>query len=136
LTGECCHICKAEAVSRCYNCGELVCAEHGKGETCPNCSAGFTAEDPRAISVEPLPQQKHGWWRPQEAEAYVPPACYECKGLARSVCRHCRVTYCSEHAGRNGLCKECGRSANLGIYIFLAVIGLIAFMCLFNWLFG
>jgi hypothetical protein len=134
-----CHICNAEAVSRCYNCGALVCAEHGKGDTCPGCSTGFAVGDPRAdrISVEPMPQQeKHGWWRPQEAEEYVPPACYQCKGLARAVCRNCRANYCADHAGRNGLCRECGRSANFGIYVFAGMIGLIVLMLLFNWIFG
>ncbi len=134
-----CHICQAEAVCRCYNCGELVCAEHGKSDLCPNCSTGFAAGDPRAggICVEPLPnQQHHGWWRPQEAEEYKPPACYECKGLARAVCRNCQVHYCSEHAGRNGLCQDCARSANMGIYVFAGMVALIVLMFLFNWLFG
>ena len=134
-----CHICQAEAVSRCYTCGELVCAEHGKDDTCPRCSTGFAVGDPRAdrISVEPMPQlDKQGWWRPQEAEASVPPACYQCKGLARAVCRNCHANYCSEHAGRKGLCKDCGQSANMGLYIFLAVVGVMVLMILFNWLFG
>lgn len=132
-----CHICQAEAVSRCFNCGELVCAEHGKGDACPTCRGGFTALDPRGISAEPLAQQdKHGWWRPQEAEEYRPPACYECKGLSRAVCRNCRANYCADHAGRNGLCKACGHSANMGLYIIAAMAALIVAMILFSWLFG
>src|SRR4051812_7421929 len=112
-----CHICQAEAVSRCYTCGELVCADHGKNENCPNCSTGFAEGDPRHhISDGPIgqAQQPHAWWRPQEAEEYQPPACYECKGLSRGVCRNCQANYCQEHAGVNGLCKDCARSANLG----------------------
>ena len=81
-------------------------------------------------------KQQHGWWRPQEAEEYKPPACYECKGLARAVCRNCRLNYCPEHAGSNGLCRECNRSANLGLYVIAAIIGLVALLFLCNWLFG
>ena len=134
-----CHICQAEAVSRCYNCGELVCAEHGKNETCPRCSGGFMAGDRRAdrICVEPLPkQQHHGWWRPQEAEEYKPPACYECKGLARGVCRNCQANFCPEHAGANGLCKDCARSANMGLYAFAGLSAFVLLILLLNWLFG
>jgi hypothetical protein len=34
------------------------------------------------------------------------------------------------------LCKECGHSANLGIYVFVGVIVLVVLMLAFNWLFG
>lgn len=132
-----CHICKAEAVSRCYTCGELVCAEHGKGDTCPRCSGGFAAGDPRhdRIAVVPLLQKKQsGWWRPQQAEEYSPPACFVCQGLARRTCRNCQVHYCSDHAGSNGLCRECSRSANLGIYVMLGIVGLFGVVLFFNWL--
>jgi hypothetical protein len=135
-----CHICQAEAVTRCYTCGELVCAEHGKNDTCPKCNGGFAAGDPRTshISDEPLAQKTahNAWWRPQEAEEYQPPACYECKGLSRGFCRNCRARYCREHAGPNGLCRECGRSANLGLYVIAAVAGLLLLAWLFIWLFG
>ncbi len=73
-----CHICKAEAVTRCYSCGELVCETHGKSDVCPHCSGGFVAGDPRPdrVSSKPMPKQAtDGWWRPQQAEEYVPPAC-------------------------------------------------------------
>jgi hypothetical protein len=103
------------------------------------CNTGFAAGDPRAdrISVEPLAtQDRRGWWRPQEAEAYVPPSCYECKGLARALCRNCQAHYCADHAGKNGLCKACARSANMGILIFAIMAGLILLTLLFNWLFG
>jgi hypothetical protein len=134
-----CHICQAEAVTRCYTCGLLVCAEHGKNDVCPRCSTGFAAGDPRTdrISVEPLPQDaKHGWWRPQEAEEYTPSACYECKGLARLVCRNCRAQYCAEHAGSNGLCQACGRSANLGLFVAAAVLGTFFLLFACNWLYN
>ena len=133
-----CHICQAEAVTRCYTCGELVCAEHGgKNDRCSQCSSGFTAGDPRAVSVVPLAkQQQHGWWRPQQAEEYKPPACYACQGLTRAVCRNCQGSFCREHAGPNGLCKDCGRSANLGLYVFAGIVSVIAFFYLCHWLFS
>lgn len=135
-----CHLCQSEAVSRCYNCGELVCAEHGKNDTCPGCSTGIASGDPRTTHIAnaplPKPAAQHAWWRPQEAEEYQPPACYECKGLARGICRNCRATYCHEHRGVNGLCRACARSANLGLYLFASMAGLMLLMCLFSWWFG
>jgi hypothetical protein len=132
-----CHICQAEAVTRCYNCGELVCEEHGKNECCPGCVTGFAEGDPRGIhvSVEPISKSaQHAWWRPQEAEAFQPPACYECKGLSRAVCRNCRSHYCREHAGPTGLCKACGKSANLGLYLFFGTAALMVLMAfLVHW---
>jgi hypothetical protein len=132
-----CHICKAEAVTRCYTCGELVCGQHGKQDTCATCNTGFAEGDPRAdrICTKPLPQkQHHGWWRPQQAEEYVPPACYECQGLTRAVCRNCESPYCHEHAGPNGLCKACGRSCWLGQIILAIMGGMMLLVCLWNWL--
>ncbi len=134
-----CHICQAESVTRCYNCGELVCAEHGKGDCCPRCSGTFTPGDPRLhhISVVPFDKRKqHGWWRPQAAEEFKPPECYECKGLPRGTCRNCQSPYCPDHAGPNGLCKDCGRSANLGLYVVGGMAALLVLMFLFSWLFG
>jgi len=97
------------------------------------------AGDPRGdrISATPLPiLQNHGWWRPQQAEEYVPPACHQCKGLARSKCRNCELHYCQDHAGPSSLCKECGRSANLGLWICAGMFSLMAVAMLCNWLFG
>jgi len=132
-----CHICQAEAVTRCFTCGGLVCAEHATGETCPRCSGGFTAADPRAVSAQPLGKdQHHGWWRPQEADEYLPPACYQCQGLSRGLCRNCQSSYCRDHAGPSGLCQACGRSANLGIYLIVSVFGLMALLLFCNWLFN
>ena len=74
--------------------------------------------------------------RPQVAEEYQPPACYECQGLSRTVCRNCQANYCREHAGPNGLCKDCGYSANLGLYIVAGMISLILLLLLCNWLFN
>lgn len=135
-----CFICKSEAVTRCHTCGELICEAHGgKDDLCPHCAGGIMAGDPRAtnISVEPIKADQHkGWWRPKEAETYTPPACYECKGLARAVCRNCHEHYCRDHAGPSGLCKACGQSANLGLYVIagVGVIVLIFWLC--HWWFG
>jgi hypothetical protein len=134
-----CYICQAEAVTRCYQCGALVCAEHGQNEICVHCSSGIAEGDPRAdrISVKPLGKQKeNAWWRPQQAEDYQPPACYACKALARAVCRNCQAIYCHEHRGPNGLCKDCGRSANLGAYVFVGVASVMLVLFLCHWLFG
>ncbi|MSQ94935.1 MAG: hypothetical protein EXR98_10330 [Gemmataceae bacterium] len=135
-----CHICQVEAITRCHTCGELICAEHGgKDDLCTRCSGGFVAGDPRTrISDELLGTQQHhgGWWRPQEAETYTPPSCYECQGLTRAVCRNCQCNYCRDHAGPNGLCKDCGRSANLGLYIIAAIFGLVTVLLLCQWFFG
>ena len=123
-----CYLCDAEAVSRCYTCGQLICAEHG-GENCHRCNTGFVAGDPRPehVSTVPLRQAdaKHGWWRPQPAEEYEPPACYACKGLARAVCQNCQSHFCREHAGPGALCMRCSRSARLGLVIFVIAIGLM-----------
>jgi hypothetical protein len=134
-----CHICQAEAVTRCFNCGELVCAAHGKNQTCDRCSAGIVAGDPRGdrISVRPLVKQpQHAWWRPQQAEEYHPPACYECQGLTRAVCRNCGCHYCHEHAGPPGLCKDCGQSARLGTYVVVAVLAMFLILLFFIWASG
>ncbi len=132
-----CHICKAEAVTRCFNCGELVCAEHAKGDVCPLCSTGIVGGDPRAISAIPLPAPtEKGWWRPRQADEFKPTECYECKGLARGVCRNCQGNYCQEHAGVNGLCKQCERSANLGIFVVAGIFGLMLLLMICRWLFN
>ena len=124
-----CYICQAEAVSRCYTCGQLICAAHGD-ENCQRCNTGVIAGEPRSseISARPLRRKdaKHGWWRPQQAEEYEPPACYACKSLTRAVCRNCRSHYCHEHAGRGALCLECHRSARLGMIVFVLSLVLIA----------
>jgi hypothetical protein len=134
-----CHICEAEAVSRCYSCGQLVCAEHGKTDTCGRCTTAIASGDPRAdrFSASPMKSNaKSGWWRPQEAEVYVPPACYVCQGLTRATCRNCDNKYCREHAGPNGLCKQCGQSAQLGLYVFATMAGLVLLFLLYHWWFG
>src|SRR5262249_6960646 len=121
-----CYICQAEAVSRCYTCGQLICDKHGS-ENCQRCDTAVVAGDPRPehISAVPLPARegKPGWWRPQRPEDFAPPACYAGKGLARQVCRNCRTYYCAEHAGPRGLCAACGRSARLGMLVFLLAFG-------------
>jgi hypothetical protein len=129
-----CEFCQTEAVTRCHACGALVCAEHGKGDICPHCATGFLAGNPRAVAIskEPLaPIKKAGWWRPQKAEEYVPPACYQCQGIGRGLCHNCQSHFCPEHAGPNGLCRDCARSANLGIYVFvgLFLLAMVLFLC-------
>jgi hypothetical protein len=121
-----CYICQAEAVSRCYNCGELICEQHGH-ENCERCDSAVMAGETYSARVSSAPlrrrDSRHAWWRPQEAEEYLPPACYACKALARAVCRNCGSHYCREHAGHGMLCAECRRSARLGLVIFVVAIG-------------
>ena len=122
-----CHICHKEAVDRCYTCGELFCAEHGD-INCRRCETGIVAGDSRTDRVSAVllttKSSRPGWWRPQPAEDYDPPACYECQGLARYVCADCRARYCREHAGKNGLCEQCQRSTRGGT-IMLVVLFII-----------
>ena len=118
-----CHLCAREAVARCFNCGALFCEEHGN-VNCVRCETGIAAGDPRPDRFSAAPmgsRSRPGWWRPQVAEDYDPPACYECKGLARQTCRHCGNLYCPEHAGRGHLCRACHQSANAALWIVAAV---------------
>jgi hypothetical protein len=123
-----CHICNREAIDRCYTCGELFCEQHGK-VNCTHCETGIVAGDARAdrITKVRLPNAaRPGWWRPQPAEDYDPPACQECRGLAPYVCASCGNRYCREHAGKNGLCGGCQRSlrgGNIFLVILVLVIG-------------
>ena len=135
-----CAFCESEAVSRCYNCGTLLCAEHGgKDDNCKRCTTAIAAGDPGGsrVSVTPLdPNVTSGWWRPQQAEEYQPPACYACQGLTRAVCRNCESPYCHEHRGPSGLCRECGRSAQLGTYVFVGMFAFLSLFFLWHWIFG
>jgi hypothetical protein len=134
-----CHVCQDEAVGRCYSCGELYCARHGD-VNCFRCTAAIAEGDPRHDRVSARPVRtgtRHGWWRPQQAEDYEPPACYECKGLSRRVCRHCGSIYCPEHAGPDGLCAACHRSSYFGLIALAAIVvvmgGLIVLGLLLGW---
>ena len=121
-----CHVCGREAVGRCDNCGALYCAQHGDGN-CVQCDTSIMAGDPRGDRISAAPRaalQRPGWWRPQPAEGYSPPACYECGGIAQRVCLNCRDRFCPDHAGGNGLCARCNQSSYLGIVV-LAVVALI-----------
>src|SRR5436309_918004 len=96
-----CYLCQSEAVGRCFNCGELICAQHGR-ENCVSCESGIVAGDPRPKHVSARIMsvaRKNAWWRPQDAEGYQPPACCVCKGLARRRCSNCQDLFCPEHAG-------------------------------------
>jgi hypothetical protein len=133
-----CHICGQEAVSRCYTCGKLFCGEHGK-ENCARCSSAIRTGDPGQDRVSAARIRDHarpGWWRPQPAEEYAPPACYLCHGLARRVCTNCQKRYCLEHEGKGGLCSECAQSARVGVFILAGVMSLLGSMLLWNLIFS
>jgi hypothetical protein len=130
-----CHVCGQEAVGRCYNCGALFCAQHGD-TNCFRCDTSFMAGDPRPDRISAAPRQTAphaGWWRPQPAEAYTPPACYECQGIARRVCANCQQRYCPEHAGKNGVCAECHQSSYVGIAILGAIAVVFGIVLLIGW---
>ena len=135
-----CHRCDAEAVTRCHNCGVLLCPEHGgEDDNCNRCTTAIAAGDPGGNRISETPfgiRKKPGWWRPQPAEEFQPPACYVCHGLTRAICHNCRSPYCYDHKGPGGLCRECGRSAWLGTYIFIGVFACMLVFCLYHWLFG
>ncbi len=117
-----CHLCNQEAVDRCYTCGELFCADHGR-VNCRSCETGIAAGDGREerVSARPLAKAgRPGWWRPQPAEDFEPPACHQCKGLARRVCMDCQGLYCPDHAGKNGRCSLCEKNTRSGT-LFLAI---------------
>src|ERR1700677_1220538 len=103
-----CHICGDEAIDRCYTCGQLFCADHGKVD-CVRCASAIAAGDTRAdrVSASRLRDDAargKAWWRTREAEDFEPPSCHVCHGLARRVCTNCRQHYCGEHAGAADLC--------------------------------
>ena len=120
-----CYLCQAEAASRCFTCGQLICAEHGD-ENCQPCDTAVVAGDPRQSNVSArrlgAGETHRGWWQPQVAEPFEPPACYVCKGLSRRVCRNCHSHYCGEHAGPSDLCAGCAQSARLGLWVFIIAI--------------
>ena len=123
-----CHICQEEAVGRCYTCGSLFCSQHGQ-VNCTHCESSVMGGNPRPdrVSTQPMAKgSRPGWWRPQVAEDYTPPACYHCKGLARRTCRHCGSLYCADHAGSAGLCTACSRSSNIGLVALLSILVVMA----------
>ncbi|MBI3407716.1 MAG: hypothetical protein HY040_05095 [Planctomycetes bacterium] len=129
-----CHVCGLEAIERCYTCGKLFCAQHGK-MNCIRCETGFMPGDRRADRISADRNRavtlgasaRPGWWRPQPADDFEPPACYQCRGLARRRCRNCGNLMCADHAAKGGLCRECENSARIGIFTLLALfVGLIA----------
>src|ERR1051325_9129782 len=134
---ESCYICQDEAVTRCYTCGRLVCARHGK-ENCVRCDTAVMPGDPPTRHVTAVPLAAQGnpnpWWRPQEAEDFAPPACYQCGGLARAICQHCGEYFCRDHAGTGRLCAACGRSARIGLIVFLIAFGgMLALILVGGW---
>jgi hypothetical protein len=130
MTTSKCHICGKEAVDRCFTCGNLFCPEHGN-TNCSRCQSGIVEGDNRQDRVSAAPRaegMRPAWWRPQVAEDFEPPACYVCKGLARLTCFNCQRLYCAEHAGRNGLCRNCASSSWLGLIIFFGVIAALGLL--------
>ncbi len=129
-----CHVCNAEAVGRCYNCGALYCDQHGDGN-CVRCDTSIMAGDPRPDRISAAPRgavQRPGWWRPLPAEGYTPPACRDCGGIAHRVCPNCRQRFCPEHAGHNGLCARCNESSYLGIVVLAGVALILGALLLFG----
>jgi hypothetical protein len=129
-----CYRCQREAVDRCYTCGALFCDEHGD-VNCQRCDTAIAPGDCRAdrIAARPLPAlQQHGWWRPQRAEDFEPPACYQCRGLARAVCRNCESRYCPEHAGANGLCARCMKSSTFGLVMLIGILLFLGLLIAFG----
>ena len=123
-----CHLCDEKGVSRCYTCGQLFCAKHGT-KNCATCDGGFQEVEQR-VQKGSRRERRRGdaWWRPQEAEAFVPDSCYVCKRLARSTCQTCQQFFCPEHAGAEHLCKQCHQSGQIAFAAFgvlvLIVVGL------------
>jgi hypothetical protein len=131
-----CQICGREAIGRCYSCGALFCAEHGDTNCC-RCDTSVMAGDPspeRITATSRQPTQHPGWWRPQAAEEYHPPACYQCQGIARQVCPNCQQRFCAEHAGKNGMCAQCHQSSFLGVVVLGTVGVAFAVVWLWSWL--
>lgn len=132
-----CHICGQDAVERCYTCGKLFCASHGQVNCC-RCETGIAPGDRRADHISAVRLREtpdRPWWRPQQAEDYEPPACQVCRGLARNTCRNCEQVYCAEHAGPNGLCRECGRSSLLSLFVLIGCLAVMILMGMWGFLF-
>jgi hypothetical protein len=132
-----CHLCGQPAIDRCYTCGQLFCEAHGS-RNCTACDHGVREGDPRPdrISTSPFSVQPAArtWWRPQEAEDYVPPACYVCKGLTRSTCRNCGRMFCAQHAGSAELCRECHVSGTVTFLAFGFVVLLVVIATVWGYL--
>lgn len=130
-----CYLCEREAVDRCFTCGQLFCELHGK-MNCQRCATGIapgSGRDDRISALLLARNAKPGWWRPQPAEDFEPPACHECKALARRVCSNCGNRYCPEHAGKNGWCAACVRSARLGNLYLTFVFSLVGILAILSW---
>jgi hypothetical protein len=82
----------------------------------------------------PAATQRPGWWRPQPAEDYAPPACYKCQGIARRVCPNCQQRFCPDHAGKGGMCAQCTASSLLGVAILGGVALILGVLMLYGFL--
>src|SRR5438874_12453087 len=119
-----CHVCRAEAVGRCYHCGRLYSATHDVKGYCTTCTSAVHVPLEDKVTTGPAPGSRSGraWWRPKVEEDPGPPSCYRCDGLAHRVCRNCENLYCPEHAGPADLCDQCGRSARVAMWITLGIL--------------
>lgn len=138
-TASVCHVCGAEAVDRCYTCGRLFCALHGRTNCC-RCDAAIAPGDtrPDRVSASRLREASdgHAWWRPQQAEDVELPACHLCGGLSRTVCRNCGRYYCADHAGPAGLCRDCNRSSMFGLICMAGALAVMLGLILLGYLVG
>ena len=132
-----CHVCHAEAVGRCYQCGRLYCAEHDVKGDCSVCATAIHVPLGDKVSPRRLPgSPSRAWWRPKvEDDDPGPPSCYRCGGLANRLCRNCENLYCPEHAGRGDLCDSCTRSSRLAMWVMLGVLLVIVALALIPLLF-
>jgi hypothetical protein len=119
-----CHICQAEAVGRCYECGRLYCAAHDVQGNCSTCATAIHVSTDDKVSTRVLPGRKaRAWWRPQiDEDDPGPPSCYQCDGLANRVCRNCNSLFCPEHGRGVDLCAACARSSMMSLWIILGVL--------------
>jgi len=122
-----CHVCQAEAVGRCYECGRLYCAAHDVNGNCSGCATAIYVSTNDKVSTRAMPSgTTKAWWRPQvEEDDTGQPSCYQCGGLANRICRNCTNLYCPEHGRGAGLCAGCARSSWMALWIIFGVLALL-----------
>jgi hypothetical protein len=138
LTIEKCHVCQAEAVGRCYECGRLYCAAHDVQGNCSVCATAIHEYTGDKVSTRALPgRTRKAWWRPQvDEDDPGPPSCYQCGGLANRVCRNCNNLFCAEHGAAADLCASCARSSWVAMWIIIGVLAILAATVLLTTLIG
>jgi hypothetical protein len=120
-----CTVCGNEAIGKCVGCGAPLCRDHGP-EYCPACAVGV-------FSREAAPTVGHGKGylqspeKPRMETIYIdddgPPSCYLCQALARKICQNCHQLVCKEHVVKGDWCDQCARSARLGTWLTLGILG-------------